>query len=91
MALNIKNAEVEQLAADLARLAGTSKTEVIRRALLEYKERSAAFFPGGNREARLRGFLELRVWPRVPAEAGRRWSRDEEDAIVGYGEFGEPV
>jgi antitoxin VapB len=91
MALNIKNPEVEQLAEELARLAGTSKTEVIRQALLERKERSAALAPAGSREATLRGFLELRVWPVIPAEARRKWSRDEEDALIGYGEFGEPV
>lgn len=91
MALNIKNAEVEKLAEELARLAGTSKTEIIRQALLEHRERAGALVPAGNREERLRGFLELRVWPKVPAEAGRRWSRDEEDAALGYGDFGEPV
>ena len=91
MALNIKNAEVEHLAEELASLAGTSKTEVIRQALLERKERITALTPVGNRESRLRGFLELRVWPAVPAAAQRKWSRDEEDAILGYGEFGEPV
>ena len=91
MALNIKNTEVEQLAEELARLAGTSKTEIIRQALLEHRERVAALAPTGSREERLRGFLELRVWPTIPAEAGRRWSRDEEDEAIGYGEFGEPV
>jgi antitoxin VapB len=91
MALNIKNPEVEQLAEDLARLAGTSKTEIIRQALLEHRERVAVLAHASSREQRLRGFLELRVWPTIPPEAGRRWSRDEEDAALGYGEFGEPV
>jgi len=35
VALNIKNDEVERLAADVARLTGESKTEAIRRALEE--------------------------------------------------------
>ncbi len=91
MALKIKDPEVEQLAEELARLGGTSKTEVIRQALLERKERSTALAPLRNREATLRGFLELRVWPVIPAEARRKWSRDAEDPLVGYGEFGEPV
>ena len=47
--------------------------------------------PDGTCEARLRQFLEFRVWPTIPAEARRKWSRDEEDAILGYGEFGESV
>ena len=91
MALNIKNAEVERLATELALLAGTSKTEAIRQALLERKERTAALAPGGSREARLRQFLEFRVWPAIPPEARRKWSREEEDAILGYGESGESV
>jgi len=91
VALNIKNSEVEQLAEELARLAGTSKTEIIRQALLAHRERVAALGQDGSREERLRDFLELRVWPTIPPEAGRRWTRDEEDAAVGYGEFGEPV
>lgn len=33
MALNIKNREVERLAAEIAALTGESKTEAIRRAL----------------------------------------------------------
>src|SRR5438128_12697313 len=41
MALNIKNRNVEQLAAEVARLAGESKTEAVRRALEERRERLA--------------------------------------------------
>lgn len=91
MALNIKNAEVEQLAEELARLSGTSKTEAIRQALLERKERISALAPAGSREGRLREFLELRIWPAIPPEARRKWSREEEDELLGYGEFGEPT
>src|SRR4029453_11787484 len=39
MALNLKNAEVERLAAEVARLTGESKTEAIRRALEERRQR----------------------------------------------------
>ncbi len=91
MALNIKNAEVEQLAAELARLSGTSKTEVIRVALRERRERAMALETDSGREERLRRFLESRVWPTIPPEASRTWSKDEEDAALGYGEWGEPV
>lgn len=42
-----------------------------------------------NREARLRRFLEQELWPIVPADQlGRRLSRDEEEAILGYGSEG---
>ncbi len=39
MALNLKRSEVEKLADELALLMGTSKTEVIRQALLDKKLR----------------------------------------------------
>jgi antitoxin VapB len=91
MPLNIKNPEVESLAAELALLTHTSKTEAIRQALLERRERLAAVNPLANREDRLRRFLELRIWPQIPAAASRPWTKDEEDAALGYGEHGEPV
>ena len=90
MALNIKNPEVERLADELARISGTTKTEAIRQALLERRERAAAASPGSNREDRLLQFLAFRVWPTLPHGADRKWTRDEEDAALGYGEFGEP-
>jgi len=89
MALNIKNAEVERLAADVARLTGESKTEAVRRALAERKQRLAHRIDPGDREARVRQFLERGVWPHVPpAELGRRLDRDAEDAILGFGPDG---
>jgi len=91
MALNIKNAEVERLADEIARLTNTSKTEAIRQALLERRERVSAMSPHVNREESLRRFMKLRIWPGVPASASRRWTKDEEEAALGYGESGEPV
>jgi antitoxin VapB len=91
MALNIKNSEVERLAEELARLSNTTKTEAIRIALLERKERVGAPGSAAGREERLQRFLELRVWPTIPPEARRPWTKDEEDAALGYGEWGEPV
>ena len=90
MALNIKNPEVERLAEELARSSGTTKTEAIRQALLERRERTALGTSSLNREDRLRQFLAFRVWPTLPPGAERKWTRDEEDAALGYGEFGEP-
>ena len=89
MALNIKNDAVERLVAEVARLAGESKTEAVRRALQERKARLAYRVVDGDRASRLRRFLETEVWPRVPAEElGRRMSREEEDEILGYGKEG---
>lgn len=45
MPLNIKNAEVEALVAEVARLTGETKTEAVPRALLERREGSASASP----------------------------------------------
>jgi len=88
MALNIKNAEVERLAAEVARLTGESKTEAIRRALDERKQRLRQV-PAAERRARVVRFLEKNVWPTLPKDQkGRRLSRAEEDEILGYGRGG---
>jgi antitoxin VapB len=89
MALNIKNEAVERLVDEVARLAGESKTEAVRRALEERKARLAYRLADGNRRARLERFLENEAWPQVPAEQlGRRLSRAEEESILGYGPEG---
>jgi antitoxin VapB len=88
MALNIKNAEVERLAAEVARVTGESKTEAIRRALEERRERLKGVTVQARR-ARVLRFLSSRVWPTLPdSERGRRLTRAEEDAILGYGPEG---
>ena len=89
MALNIKNEVVERLVDEVARLAGESKTEAVRRALEERKARLAYRLADGNRQARLEQFLKNEVWPQVPVEQlGRRLSRAQEEAILGYGPEG---
>jgi len=86
MALNLKNAEVERLAAEVARLTGESKTEAIRRALEERRRRLKGI---DQRRARVLRLLERRVWPTIPeSERGRRLTRAEEDDILGYGPSG---
>ena len=88
MALNIKNSEVERLAADVVRLTGESKTEAIRRALEERRGRLRSA-SGDTRRARVLRFLEKKVWPTVPeSQVGRRLTRAEEDEILGYGPGG---
>jgi len=89
VALNIKNIEVERLAEEVARLTGETKTEAIRRALSERKQRLAHRIDPADRAARQRRFLEREVWPLVPdVEVGRRLTSDEEDAILGFGPDG---
>ena len=88
MALNLKNAEVERLASEVARLTGESKTEAIRRALEERKRR-LKHTTANDRRARLLKFLEKKVWPTLPADQrGKRLSRTEEDEILGFGPGG---
>jgi antitoxin VapB len=89
MGLNLKNSEVERLAGEVANLAHETKTEAIRRALLERRARLLArgAKPGPRRG--LRPYLERHVWPLIPpAELGRVLTREEEDRILGYGPEG---
>jgi antitoxin VapB len=89
MALNIKNVDVERLAGEVAALAHETKTEAIRRALVERRTRLQA--RAGKRGGRqsLREYLEHSVWPMMPAgELGRVIGREEEDQILGYGPEG---
>jgi len=88
MALNLKNAEVERLAAEVARLTGESKTEAVRRALEERRRRLKGRSGSDRRERVLRA-LETKIWASIPKkELGRRLTRQEEDAILGYGPEG---
>ena len=88
MALNLKNPEVERLAAEVSKLTGESKTEAIRRALLERRGRLKGQ-PPGERRAHVLAFLQAKVWPTIPADQlGRRLTRAEEDEILGYGPGG---
>lgn len=89
MALNIKNTAVEKLAGEVAHLANETKTEAIRKALMERLVRLQA--RGGQPAGRtsLREYLEQNVWPLMPAsELDRVMSREEEDQILGYGPEG---
>lgn len=88
MALNLKNEEVERLAAEVARMTGESKTEAIRRALQERQQR----LKGRSleqRRARVLRLLEKEIWPVLSAgERGRRPTQAEEDEILGFGPDG---
>jgi antitoxin VapB len=89
MALNIKDPETEKLAAEVASMTGESKTRAIRRALEERKERLAYQIAPRERIHDLFGLLEREVWPSVPAGVlGKRLTREQEEAILGYGPTG---
>jgi antitoxin VapB len=87
VALNLKNDEVERLAAEVARLTGETKTEAIRRALEERRRRLET--PASAARVRVQRLLKTKIWPSIPkAQLGRRLTRTEEDAILGYGPEG---
>ena len=74
MALNLKNREVERLAADVARLTGESKTEAIRRALEERRRRlTAGRLPpnGANGRCSVCSAARSKVWPTIPKDPAR--------------------
>ena len=89
VALNIKNDEVERLIEEVVRLSGDTKTAAVKRALAERRERLVLRAADTDRGARLRRFLQREAWPRIPAgELGRRLTREEEEAVLGYGDDG---
>jgi antitoxin VapB len=89
MALNIKNSEVEKLATEVAELTRESKTEAIRQALLDRKQRLMLHRGGAVKRDRLRTVLQNRIWPAIPANIrGRRISKEEREEILGYGPNG---
>ena len=53
MALNLKNQEVDKLATEVAALANESKTEAVRKALLERKARLTSTWKSQKRSDRL--------------------------------------
>jgi antitoxin VapB len=89
VALNIKDREAEKLAAEVAAMTGESKTRAVKVALQERKQRLALRIVRRDRGEALRHFLEQEVWPQVPRKVlGRRVSRREREAILGYGPEG---
>ena len=86
MALNIKNSRVEELADELARQTGETKTAAILRALEERKQRLAVQAPPDKRVADLVSFLEREVWPHVPRR--RRLTKAQRERILGYRDGG---
>jgi antitoxin VapB len=89
MPLNIKDAETERLAAEVAAIAGETKTRAVKVALLERKDRLSRRAVRRNRSEALRRFLEDEIWAQVPeGELGRPMSKAEREAILGYGPHG---
>jgi antitoxin VapB len=89
VALTIKNAEVERLAAEVARLTGETKTQAIRVALEERRRRLSCGIDPEARKAEALEWLEREVWSHVPPELrGRPHDTHADDEILGYGPDG---
>ena len=89
MALTIKNAEVERLAAEVARLTGESKTQAVKVALEERRRRLTSGIDPQARAAAALQWLETEVWPHVPPELrGHPHDTHADDDILGYGPDG---
>ncbi|MEX2554465.1 MAG: type II toxin-antitoxin system VapB family antitoxin [Actinomycetota bacterium] len=89
MGLNIKNEAVAKLAAEVAELTGESKTEAIRKALEERRDRLASRIAVPRRRDEVHRFLEREIWPLVPEDVRRkRLTKREREKILGYGREG---
>ncbi len=89
MALNIKNPEVERLASEVAKLAKETKTEAIRRSLLERRARLEVRHGSSSKRKRIESLLRDRIWPSIPADVlGTSISKEDEEQILGYGPNG---
>lgn len=81
MALNIKDPEVDELAAEVARRMGhNNKTQAIRDALRAQLAVIAA--QATDRSARLLDVMRSEIWPMLPSAAPL--TKDEREAILGY-------
>jgi antitoxin VapB len=90
MTLSIEDLEILRLLDELVRFTGESETEVIRKALEDYQQRllGQITIQEDERE-RILAFLKEEVWSQIPASMlGTRLSKEEEEAILGYGERG---
>jgi antitoxin VapB len=93
MALNIKNTEVERLAAEVARITWETKVEAIRRALEERRGRltrqcgkkvRSKSYKTQDRMSRIMDYLEHEVWPNIPNDIlGKKMTKREREEILG--------
>lgn len=93
MALNIRNTQVELLAVEVARITGETKTEAVRRALQDRKNRlvlenrKKVTLNASQKRDRIRqikDYLEREVWPNIPADIlGKKMTKREREEILG--------
>jgi len=88
MALNIKNVEVERLAAQAAQLASESKTEAIRVALKERVARLKLSRAGQGRGRKVGAILHQFQKQFPKGNFGRKMSKVAEEKLLGFGADG---
>ncbi len=89
MAMNIKDAETERLAAELAARMGVSKTAAVRTALRDELDRLGRPLDQQARGEQFVRFLRTDIWPQVPQDVfGKPVSKAEREEILGYGPGG---
>ena len=62
---------------------GATRDEALENIRSAIKEYLAA-----QKKERLLAFLETRVWPYLKKGASRRWTKAEEERVLGYGKHG---
>jgi antitoxin VapB len=88
MALTLKNSQVEALAVEVAGLTGESKTEAVRKALQERRDR-IRLTQGGPRKRDITQFLETHIWPVMPRKLlGKGVTKAELEEYLGFGPDG---
>lgn len=89
MAFTIRNKRVQQLADELSRLTGESRTAAILRALEERKRRLMRSRAETPRLKHVLEVLENEIWPEIAsAHHGRAVTKNERERVLGYGAGG---
>lgn len=100
MAPNFEDKEIEQLAAEIAKLAGESESDAVRQALRERLERlkpeTGPTTGTGAKPRRPRTMeemlhvMETKVWPLIPKRnrGGAPITKEEKEELLGYGPEG---
>ena len=80
---------MEKLSGEVDSMAKETKTEALRRALLERKTRLAIAPQLESGKERLFMLLERRIWPGIPPNVlGRTMTKAEEEELLGFGPEG---
>jgi antitoxin VapB len=81
MALTLRNIQLDALAIEVAARTGESKTQAVRKALLERRER-IHLLKGSTRKRDVGKFLATHIWPSIPpGMPGQELTRSEHEQL----------